>query len=67
MLLPKFLLVRQEGNSSWIREKRMSKALQMLRSSNLSVADVAYSLSFENPTHFSRIFKLQYGYAPSQS
>ena len=51
----------------WIREKRLSKALQMLRSSSLSVADVAYSLGFENPTHFSRIFKQQYGYAPSQS
>lgn len=27
----------------------------------------AQSLGFENPTHFSRIFKQQYGYAPSQS
>ena len=27
----------------------------------------AYSLGFENPTHFSRIFKQQNGYAPSQS
>ena len=51
----------------WIRERRLSKAHEMLRSSSLSVADVAYSLGFENPTHFSRIFKQQYGYAPSQS
>ena len=50
-----------------IREKRLAKAHEMLRSSSLSVADVAYSLGFENPTHFSRIFKQQYGYAPSQS
>ena len=50
----------------WIREKRLSKAHEMLRSSTLSVADVAYSLGFENPTHFSRIFKQQYGYAPSR-
>ena len=27
----------------------------------------AQSLGIENPTHFSRIFKQQYGYAPSQS
>ena len=51
----------------WIREKRLSKAHEMLRSSSLSVADVAYSLGFENPTHFSRIFKQQYGIAPSRS
>ena len=55
-----------EPPARWIREKRLSKAHEMLRSSNLSVADVAYSLGFENPTHFSRIFKQQYGYAPSQ-
>ena len=48
----------------WIREKRLSKAHEMLRSSSLSVADVAYSLGFENPTHFSRIFKQQYGASP---
>ncbi|MBR1401209.1 MAG: helix-turn-helix transcriptional regulator [Prevotella sp.] len=56
-----------EPPARWIRERRLSKAQQMLRSSSLSVADVAYSLGFENPTHFSRIFKQQYGYAPSQS
>lgn len=56
-----------ESPTRWIREKRLAKAHEMLRSSSLSVADVAYSLGFENPTHFSRIFKQQYGYAPSQS
>ena len=56
-----------EPPARWIREKRLSKAHEMLRSSSLSVADVAYSLGFENPTHFSCIFKQQYGYAPSQS
>ena len=40
-----------ESPARWIREKRLSKAQQMLRSSSLSVADVAYSLGFENPTH----------------
>ena len=51
--------------AKWIREKRLSKARQMLLSSQISVADVAYSLGFENPTHFSRIFKQQYGASPS--
>ena len=51
--------------AKWIREKRLSKARQMLQGSQMSVADVAYSLGFENPTHFSRIFKQQYGASPS--
>ena len=53
-----------EPPARWIREKRLSKAHEMLQSSSLSVADIAYSLGFENPTHFSRIFKQQYGTSP---
>ena len=53
-----------EPPARWIREKRLSKAHEMLQSSSLSVADIAYSLGFENPTHFSRIFKQQYGSSP---
>ena len=30
-----------------------------------TLTDVAYSLGFENPTHFIRIFKQQYGISPS--
>ena len=55
-----------EPPARWIRSKRLLKAHEMLSSSSLSVADVAYSLGFENPSHFSRIFKQQFGYAPSQ-
>ena len=53
-----------EPPAKWIREKRLLKARQMLQSSRMSVADVAYSLGFENPTHFSRIFKQRYGLSP---
>lgn len=61
-----FQSIYGETPAKWIREKRLSKAHQMLQSSQMSVADVAYSLGFENPTHFSRIFKQHYGIAPSQ-
>lgn len=50
--------------AKWIREKRLSKARQMLQASQMTVAEVAYSLGFENPTHFSRIFKQRYGASP---
>ena len=60
-----FQSIYGEPPAKWIREKRLSRAQQMLRSTQLSVADVAYSLGFENPTHFSRIFKQQFGYSPS--
>ena len=53
--------------ASWIREHRLSKAKEMLSASAMSVADVCYSLGFENPTHFSRIFKQRFGFAPSRA
>lgn len=61
-----FYEIYGESPAHWIREQRLKKAHQILLSSSLSVADVAYSLGFENPTHFSRIFKQRYGVAPSQ-
>ena len=59
-----FQSIYGETPAKWIREKRLSKARQMLQSSRMSVADVAYSLGFENPTHFSRIFKERFGSSP---
>ena len=60
-----FNLVYGCAPASWIREHRLTKAKEMLSVSSLSVADVCYSLGFENPTHFSRIFKQRFGFAPS--
>lgn len=60
-----FNLVYGCAPASWIREHRLTKAKEMLAASSLSVADVCYSLGFENPTHFSRIFKQRFGFAPS--
>lgn len=61
-----FYEIYGESPAHWIREQRLKKAHQILLSSSLSVADVAYSLGFENPTHFSRIFKQRFGIAPSK-
>ena len=60
-----FLDIYGEPPARWIRARRLSKAHEMLQTTRLSIADIAYSLGFENPTHFSRIFKQQYGAAPS--
>lgn len=49
----------------WIREQRLHRAKEMLQNTMMSVSDVCYSLGFENPTHFSRIFKEFYGIPPS--
>ncbi|MEJ5089403.1 helix-turn-helix domain-containing protein [Sphingobacterium faecium] len=53
--------------ATWIREKRLEKAKDMLETTALSVSDVCYSLGFENVSHFSRIYKEFHGQAPSIS
>ncbi len=52
--------------AQWIRQKRLEKAHDMLQHTQLTVSDICYSIGFENLSHFSRIFKEHYGYAPTQ-
>ncbi|MBP3254202.1 MAG: helix-turn-helix domain-containing protein [Bacteroidales bacterium] len=51
--------------AKYIREKRLQKAKELLQSTAMPVSEVAYSLGFENPTHFTHIFKDYFGTAPS--
>lgn len=60
-----FMAIYHETPARWIREHRLDKAKEMLSSTAMSVTDICYSLGFENPTHFSRIFKDRFGVAPS--
>lgn len=60
-----FMALYHEPPARWIRRHRLDKAREMLSSTSMSVSDVCYSLGFENPTHFSRIFKERFGIAPS--
>lgn len=50
----------------WIMQKRLNFAAGLLQSSAVSVRDVAFESGFENPTHFSRVFKETFGVSPLQ-
>lgn len=51
--------------ATWIREKRLNKAKEMLETTSMTVSDICYSLGFENISHFSRIFKQYHGVMPT--
>lgn len=51
--------------AAWIRERRLEKAMEILRHTAMSVSDVCYALGFRNPAHFSRLFKAHHGIPPS--
>jgi len=50
----------------WIIQKRLVFAAELLQASEMSVREVAFESGFENPTHFSRVFKQQHGRSPLQ-
>jgi AraC-like DNA-binding protein len=53
--------------SSWIRTQRLERCRDDLRSRayrDCSIAEVAYTWGFASPSHFTRVFKQQYGQGP---
>jgi AraC family transcriptional regulator, transcriptional activator of pobA len=47
-----------------IHHRLIEKAKEILSTSNISVAEVAYQLGFEHPQSFSRLFKTKTNYTP---
>ncbi|NRQ55742.1 AraC family transcriptional regulator [Brevibacillus sp. HD1.4A] len=50
---------------AYLREKRLEKALELLRLGEMNVSQVALSVGFSNFSHFSEAFRKQYGMNPS--
>jgi transcriptional regulator GlxA family with amidase domain len=44
---------------------KVQKAVQLLMYTDRPVKEISYELGFENPYHFSRVFKTIYGEPPS--
>jgi AraC-like DNA-binding protein len=61
-----FLAIYNTPPSEWIRQKRLEKSQELLLNTTMTVTDLCYTLGFENVAHFSRLFKSQFGYSPSQ-
>lgn len=62
-------LVKEETGKTvklWIDEKIISEAKSLLKNSTLSVSEVAYELTFDDPANFSRFFKGKTGLTPAQ-
>jgi len=49
----------------YLRALRLQKAEELLTTSELSVAEVAYAVGFDNPRYFSRVFSEEKGVSPS--
>lgn len=61
-----FKAIYNESPASYIREKRLVKAQQLLRVSDMPIQDICYATGFETVSHFSRLYKSRFGYTPSE-
>ncbi len=50
----------------YIRDLRMSKALDLVVLNKLTTKEVAYKLGYTDVGYFARLFKAKYGYTPSE-
>ena len=48
----------------YINRTKIMSAIEMLRSTDLSVKEISYELGFDNPNYFSRIFTREMGMSP---
>lgn len=59
-----FYAIYNMAPSKWIREQRINKAKELLNKTYNSITDICFTIGFENPSHFSRVFKEFTGYTP---
>lgn len=49
-----------------LQEKKLSKAVDLIKSTNCHMVEIVEHIGYENQTHFYRIFKEKYGMTPRQ-
>jgi signal transduction histidine kinase/DNA-binding response OmpR family regulator/ligand-binding sensor domain-containing protein len=45
---------------------RLKRSAQLLKESGMSVTEIAYQVGFKDPSHFSKLFKKQFGVSPKE-
>ncbi|WP_319758981.1 AraC family transcriptional regulator [Maridesulfovibrio sp.] len=50
----------------WIRKRRMSWAEQLIRNSGKSITEISYESGYESLSHFSSLFRKNYGVTPRE-
>jgi AraC-like DNA-binding protein len=50
----------------FIRNVKMKRACMMLRTKELTIAEISYAVGYNNPGYFSKCFKDEFGITPSE-
>ncbi|MBA4444961.1 helix-turn-helix transcriptional regulator, partial [Cylindrospermopsis raciborskii CS-506_C] len=63
----KFKKLYNQGIYEYYQNYRLEEARRMLLVKQVPVQEVAYTLGFKDPGHFSRSYKKKFGFTPSQT
>ncbi|MCR9154374.1 MAG: helix-turn-helix transcriptional regulator [Bacteroidetes bacterium] len=55
-----------DSPNNYISTKKIIKAQELLRLSELNISDIAYETGFNDPLYFTRVFKKRVGLSPSE-
>jgi signal transduction histidine kinase/DNA-binding response OmpR family regulator len=55
-----------ESTGKFVRSVRLSKAVQWLKDSDLTIAEIAYQAGFSDPGYFTKVFSKEFGESPSE-
>lgn len=64
-LYKRMLSVTGKSPLEFIRDMRMQKAAMLLEKTDMTIAEVAYEVGFNNPKNFSKSFKAIFQVLPS--
>lgn len=64
-LYRKIQALTNQSTNDFIRSLRLKRAAQLLRKSTGTASEIAYAVGFNSPSHFSKIFRQQFGQSPS--
>jgi AraC-like DNA-binding protein len=64
-LYKKLLALTGKSPIEFIRTLRLKRATQLLEESQLTVAEIAYEVGFNNPKYFTKYFKTEFNCLPS--
>jgi len=62
----RFIEQFEQSPRSWITEKRLEIAAQILSKTNASVGEIGDMVGYENTSHFIKMFRLKFGFSPQQ-
>ena len=55
-----------KSTSLYLRTVRLAKAKELIEQKRSSISEISYQVGFSSPAYFSRCFKEEFGFSPSE-